>query len=111
MRGRAINPSNLISDDLEQLKEIWRHIYQIELPAHAKQNNWPVHHDHCVARIIYDHVAKDRWDKIWNKPAIHHLNEQQLKACIRTAQNLESGQLNINLLNKQSLIYRGKIYN
>lgn len=94
--------------DINALREEWRSWYQKILPAHAKARNWPVFLDHCMARIIYDHVAGAKWDTLWQKPAIHNLDKARLNACIRTAKALKNGTLSAEDLNRQSLIYRGK---
>ncbi len=91
------------------LKTEWRMLYSKTLPIFAKENNWPVYLDHCIARIIYDYVAGAKWDTVWKKPAIHNLDEGQLHACINTANKLIENELNPELLNQQSLQYRGKI--
>ncbi len=94
---------------MQNLKDEWRMLYSQTLPVFAKENNWPVYLDHCIARIIYDHVAGDKWDRIWEKPAIHNLDDVQLSNCVKTANNLLKNKLDPNVLNKQSLKYRDKI--
>jgi hypothetical protein len=96
-------------DNLEALRQEWRIMYRETLPQHARQNDWPIWQDHCVARIVYDHVAGAKWDTVWQKPAIHNLDQQQLKACMATAEKLVKGALSAEDLNHQSLIYRGKL--
>jgi hypothetical protein len=93
----------------QPLKNQWREWYQDILPSHARANNWPVWQDHCVARIIYDHVAGAKWDNVWNKPAIRSLSEEQLKQCIKIAHDLKDGAICPHALNTQSLIYRNKL--
>ena len=93
----------------EDLKSEWRYLYSEELPKFAKENNWPVHLDHCIARIIYDHVAQNKWDRVWQKPAIHNLLDAQLFQCIDVAKKLKQNDLSAHQLNQKSLRYRGKL--
>ncbi|MEM6811948.1 MAG: hypothetical protein AAF549_05710 [Pseudomonadota bacterium] len=94
---------------MSDLKERWKTLYQQDLPQFAKDHNWLVYEDHCIARIIYDHVAGDKWDRVWQKPAIHNINENELEKCIAVGHQLMAGELNAEALNKKSLQYRGKI--
>lgn len=94
---------------MQDIKSKWKVLYSETLPVFAKENEWPVYLDHCIARIIYDHVAGDRWDRVWKKPAIHNLNKTQLSACINVANNLIEKRLDPVTLNKQSLRYRNKV--
>lgn len=100
--------SGLMRDEVE-LKAQWRSLYQEILPVIAKARGWPVHLDHCIARIIYDRVAGDKWDRVWQKPAIHNLDNLHLQKCIDTAQALIDEKLDPVALNIQSLEYRGRI--
>ena len=93
----------------ESLKQEWRKLYSEILPAYARENNWPVHFDHCIARIIYDHVAGAKWDTVWCSPAIYNLSDDNLRKCIQTGKDLKCADLDVVKLNRESLRYRGKI--
>lgn len=49
---------------MEQLRQKWRNLYALDLPAMAKakdeKQKWPVHLDHCFARIILDNTRPAR---------------------------------------------------
>lgn len=92
----------------EALKQEWRELYSQELPVIAKERGWPVYLDHCIARIIYDHVAGAKWDTVWQKPAIHNLTDEQLVRCIKAGYSLKRGELNATQINIESLKFRGK---
>ena len=64
----------------EALKKEWTTLYRITLPSLAKQRSpaqtkWPVHLDHCFARIILDNaVGEDRpWTKVLKSPAVNNV--------------------------------------
>lgn len=99
---------------MEELRQKWRHLYAQDLPAMAKakdeKQKWPVHLDHCFARIILDNsVGKDKlWTEVVKSPAIKYMSEQQLKGAIKLGQSIADGSEDINLLNQRSLELRGK---
>lgn len=92
----------------KDLKAEWNILYREKLPQHARARKWPVWEDHCIARIVYDHVAGAKWDTVWTKPAIHNMSEDQLKKFIETAEALYKGDLDPVDLNNKSLRFRGK---
>jgi hypothetical protein len=65
---------------IEVLKKEWTTLYRITLPVLAKkrspaQPKWPVHLDHCFARIILDNaIGEDHpWTKILKAAAINNV--------------------------------------
>ncbi|KAF9735480.1 hypothetical protein PMIN01_06885 [Paraphaeosphaeria minitans] len=78
--------------------------------AKDEKQKWPVHLDHCFARIILDNaVGKDKpWTKVVKSPAIKHMSEQQLKDAIKLGESIADGSEDINPLNQRSLEVRGK---
>ncbi|KAL5390995.1 hypothetical protein DPSP01_001492 [Paraphaeosphaeria sporulosa] len=99
---------------MEELRQKWKTLYAQELPAMAKakdeKQNWPIHLDHCFARIIMDNaVGKDKpWTEVVKSPAIKHMSEQQLKDAIKLGESIADGSEDINPLNERSLKLRGK---
>lgn len=89
-------------------KKQWRELYSQTLVDKADKENWPVFRDHCIARIIYDHVAGAKWNTVWDSPAIHNMGDHNLMTCIETAHALYQGELSPVTLNNQSLQYRNK---
>ncbi|KAJ4358458.1 uncharacterized protein N0V89_003041 [Didymosphaeria variabile] len=99
---------------MEGLQQKWKELYAQILPAMAKakdkKQNWPVHLDHCFARIILDNaVGRDKpWTEVVKSPAIKNMSEQQLKDAIKLGEAIADGSEDINPLNERSLELRGK---
>ncbi|EMC96980.1 hypothetical protein BAUCODRAFT_53779, partial [Baudoinia panamericana UAMH 10762] len=100
---------------MEGLRDKWNDLYKKRLPALAKardpvQQHWPVHLDHCFARIVLDNaVGKDRpWSDAIDQPAVKHMTEAQLQAAIALGEKLATGEANLDELNERSLQLRGK---
>ncbi|CAK3834496.1 DNA binding methylated-DNA--cysteine S-methyltransferase [Lecanosticta acicola] len=101
-----------------ELQERWRYLYQDFLPAMAKardpaQRKWPVHLDHCFARIILDNsIGKDRpWNQVVKSPAVKNMTDVQLESAIAMAERLASGEADLQELDQRSLDLRGKTRN
>ena len=101
--------------DLESLQARWRHLYHDHLPALAKakdpvQKHWPVHLDHCFARIALDNaIGIDRpWTAVVKSPAVKNMTVVQFEAAIDLAERIATGEANLVELNEQSLEFRGK---
>lgn len=98
----------------EELRHRWRVLYAEQLPAMAKakdkKQKWPVHLDHCFARIILDNsVGKDKpWTEIVKSPAINNMSKQQLVDAISLGDAIADGSEDIVPLNERSLELRGK---
>lgn len=101
--------------DRSELQGQWTSLYRERLPALAKernpvQNSWPVHLDHCFARIILDNsVGIDRpWTEVVKQPAVKNMSVGQLREAIELAEQIATGQINLADLNDESLRLRGK---
>lgn len=100
---------------MESLRQQWKHLYAEHLPALAKardpnQKHWPVHLDHCFARIILDNaVGKSRpWNRAIPSPAINHMSQAQFGDAVALAEAIATGAEDLDALNKRSLELRGK---
>lgn len=104
------------------LQSRWTALYSQRLPqlARAKdpaQNYWPVHLDHCFARIILDTVigasstgsAPAPWTAKLKSPAITHMTDDQLQECISIGEAIANGNANLVELDERSLAVRGKL--
>jgi len=108
-----MSPSPSPSD----LRARWTRLYTHTLPhlaaTHApNQPIWPVHLDHCFARIIYDHIlgeAKVPWTAKVKSPAIQHMSRAQLADCIALGDKIAEGVVDLVELDTVSLAVRGKI--
>jgi len=79
------------------------------LPSMAAQKGWPVDQDHCLQRIVLDHVAGGVWYDYIAKPAYAHLTADQAARAAALADDIRSGQADLSALNAQSLRWRGKL--
>jgi O-6-methylguanine DNA methyltransferase len=117
---------------LEELQQEWKEMFQKTLPTAATSNstaqvfpsfrfpahqltsdsqrNWPVHLDHCFARIILDHtVGIDRpWTEKIKSLAHMNMSKQQLQASIELGRQILDGKRDLEELDRRSLELRGK---
>ncbi|MCJ1306513.1 hypothetical protein MMC25_000156 [Agyrium rufum] len=93
---------------------IWNDIYKKELPRLAlaksptQMKGWPVHLDHCFARIIMDNVVGGDvpWTEVVKSPAVKHMSTEQMAGCIEMGLNIAEGRLDLAELNARSLRMR-----
>ena len=102
-------------DDLKKQQDLWNTLYKEILPGFAKmkdpvQSKWPVHLDHCFARIILDNTIGDDgpWTDYLKAPAVKNMSLEQLKAANLLAQMICNGQADLVALDERSLELRGK---
>ncbi|MCJ1380338.1 hypothetical protein MMC17_003441 [Xylographa soralifera] len=101
---------------LPLLRTTWTTLYSHTLPtlalSHApSQPTWPVHLDHCFARIIYDAVIGEGvapWPTRLKSPAVAHMSAAQLQACIAMGDDIAAGRVGLADADEQSLAARGK---
>ncbi|KAK5742465.1 hypothetical protein LTR17_003267 [Elasticomyces elasticus] len=100
---------------MDGLREHWNHLYRVHLPSLARardpvQKQWPVHLDHCFARIVLDNAVgmNKPWTEVVKAPAVKHMSDAQLGAAIQLAEELATGQADLASLNERSLSLRGK---
>lgn len=101
--------------ELKDLQHQWNTLYKEILPALAKsrdpvQTKWPVHLDHCFARIVLDNaVGKNQpWTETIKAPAVKNMTPDQLRSAIAMGQRIASGEANLVELDERSLELRGK---
>ena len=80
------------------------------MPKMAREptNKWPVRHDHCFQRIVLDSVCQGVWYESIKRPAYKHLDHAQAKLAVNLCNQIIAGQIDLSLLNLQSLTWRGK---
>ncbi|MCJ1402586.1 hypothetical protein MMC11_005806 [Xylographa trunciseda] len=101
---------------LPLLRSTWTTLYTHTLPSLAlsyapTQPHWPVHLDHCFARIIYDAVIGENlapWPTRLKSPAVAHMSATQLQACITMGEGIASGRVPLVEADERSLALRGK---
>lgn len=74
------------------------------------QPEWPVHVDHCFARIILDKIVgvDVPWMQKIKSPAYKHMSVQQLQDSIALGQQILDGEVDLVELDNMSLEVRGK---
>ncbi|MEM6842117.1 MAG: hypothetical protein AAF632_07810 [Bacteroidota bacterium] len=84
------------------------------LPQMASQQRLPIRFNHCFQRIILDMLFQDCWynhlDRTSKIPAYRQLSEDQLVQAVTIARSMVDSSQTVNRLNRQSLVYRGKIH-
>lgn len=124
--------SQKTSPESASLQSRWTTLYRHDLPRLARardsaQRHWPVHLDHCFARIILDAAvggsdsngSNDNkgdgssggvpWTAILSSPAVRHMSDAQLQKCIELAEAIANGTADLDALNEKSLAVRGKL--
>lgn len=80
------------------------------LPRRAREEAWPLRHDHCFQRVVLDEVAGTVWYDRIPRPAIRNLTDRQADAAADIAQRLANeGEPLVSELNRRSLQRRGKL--
>ena len=76
------------------------------------QQAWPVHVDHCFARIILDSTVgiDTPWMAKIQSPAYKHMSKTQLEESIKLGEQILEGEADLIEANNKSLSLRGKPY-
>lgn len=109
----------------QSLTSRWTTLYKHTLPNLARssalsQPTWPVHLDHCFARIILDAIIGNStslrpdetptpWTAKLKSPAVRNMSTQQLESCIELGESIAEGKVDLEELDRLSLTARGKI--
>lgn len=108
-------PSSNGKEDVESLRARWKHLYASHLPALAKsrdpaQPRWPIHLDHCFARIILDNaIGIDKpWTEVLKAPAVKSMTMDQLRDALALGERVATGEVDLVELDEKSLQLRGK---
>lgn len=101
--------------DTESLRARWNHLYRKHLPSLAKardpvQPSWPVHLDHCFARIVLDNAVgvEKPWTEVIKAPAVKNMTAEQLVVAIEMGERIATGEEDLVALDERSLMLRGK---
>lgn len=109
----------------QSLTSRWTTIYKHTLPHLARssapsQPTWPVHLDHCFARIILDAIignstslrpdeSPSPWTAKLKSPAVRNMSTQQVESCIELGESIAQGKVDLVELDSLSLAARGKM--
>ena len=97
----------------QQLEEDYRRLVLRELPARGRAQSWRLTDDHCLGRVVLDHVTGGCWydalDRRSRTPAFRQLDDERLAAAVALAERLaREGDPLLRELDAQSLAWRGK---
>lgn len=95
-------------DVATDLRNAYRRLVMETLPAVAKGQDWPVHLDHCFARILLDHACGRPWREVIQAPAWRNAPAPVLQNAVKLGQAVLDGRADLWALNRQSLDWRGK---
>ncbi len=81
-----------------------------QFPEAARAGGYPIVHNHCFLRVVYDHLFEKKWQKALDskKPAIHQLDETQLRRALSLGHQVMADRSTCEIMNRRSLEWRGK---
>ena len=94
------------ADDPDRLA--WRQLVGQTLPDLAAERGWPIHLDHCFARVLLDNTVGKPWREQIPAPAWRNMPPQTLKAALALGDDIVNGTQDLAALNARSLALRGK---
>ena len=102
LKVKTQNTRNLVDSYLHLTREI--------LPSLARNSreDWPVREDHCFQRIVLDTICGGVWYEHLVRPAYKNLTHDQAQRAVDLCRNIAEGHADLQQLNNQSLIWRGK---
>jgi hypothetical protein len=98
------------TDKLRDLIDEYFYLTKTILPSMARSGecDWPVSEDHCFQRIVLDNVCSGVCYEHLDRPAYKHLTKDQAQRAVELCQDFIDGRADLQQLNRQSLIWRGK---
>lgn len=93
-----------------QIIDRYLHLTRVVMPqlAQTSKRRWPVRRDHCFQRIVLDTLCGGAWYQHIPRPAYKHLSQLQAIQAVQLCDEIISGKTDLNVLNRQSLAWRGK---
>lgn len=87
----------------------WRDLVEVRLPEAARRRpDWPVHRDHCFARILLDNACEGPWREGVAAPAWANMPAERLAAATALGHAVLAGGTDLALLDRRSLRWRGR---
>jgi hypothetical protein len=115
------NPSPPLEDKMQRsfdlpqtthlaLIEQYLHLTRTVMPALAQtsKRHWPIRNDHCFQRIVLDTICGGVWYDHIARPAYRHLSQAQAAEAVQLCDQIIAEVTDLNVLNGQSLSWRGK---
>ena len=102
--------SEASGSDEAALRARWRELVGRDLPAAAREpgRSWPVHLDHCFARILLDDACGRPWRELVRPPAWRETPVDTLRRAIAVGEAVLAGDADLDALNRRSLALRDK---
>ncbi|WP_198661641.1 hypothetical protein [Lewinella sp. IMCC34183] len=77
-------------------------------PAAARRGGYPIVHNHCFLRVVYDNLFSEKWQRVLDpkKAAIRQLDETQLRRAIDLGKQVLADPATCKILNERSLRWR-----
>ena len=94
--------ANLVSRYLVLTKEIMPRL------ARTSHPHWPVCNDHCFQRIVLDTLCGGVWYDWLPRPAYKNLTQDLAAKAVNLCNKIILGDIDLVVLNDQSLEWRGK---
>lgn len=99
----------MIDPDDTEIRNIWRDLVDRQLPNTAKRRpDWPVHLNHCFARILLDNAAGVMWREVIEPPAWRNSPAEILQRAVDLGRAVLADEADLWALNNVSLKLRGK---
>lgn len=92
----------------DAVRQAWRQLVKQRLPAAAHHRRWPVHLDHCFARILLDCACGRPWRECIKPPAWRNTPTELLKEAVALGEAVLAEEADLHSLNAYSLALRGK---
>jgi len=104
-------PLGDIDETREAAIERYLHLTKVTMPNMAKSQGvaWPVVDDHCFQRIVLDAVCGGVWYDHIERPAYKHMTSAQAEKAAQLCEDIIAGRADLAQLNRQSLMFRGKL--
>ncbi|WP_230374328.1 hypothetical protein [Pontivivens ytuae] len=104
-----MNPLDDPREEDDALRRRWRELVGERLPRAARTRDWPVHEDHCFARILLDATMERPWREVVEPPAWANTPPDRLAHAIALGEAVLEGTADLHALNRLSLKLRGKL--
>lgn len=93
----------------EEVRKSWLDLVERRLPEAANGRGWPIHLDHCFARVLLDNALDAPWRERVAPPAWRNMPLDELMFAIRLGEAVLAGEADLAALNRRSLALRGKL--
>jgi hypothetical protein len=88
----------------------FKYLTEVALPQRAQEERWPLRLDHCFKRVCLDYAFGGEWYRHIAKPAERNLHGAALLRAVSCAEEiLREGRSLLEVRNRESLLYRGKL--